>query len=210
MVIFVQNLSILSFAEGSEEFFQEFNNYITEYSEEEMSDDVILLNSQNAAGTVKNLENTECNIIDNISKEITYTFAVEKSGLYNISVTYYDLLDKALSLKLGFYFDNESKYSELENIVFSKIYQNSNGEIQVDEMGNEIRPDLNAIQRFNTEWVESETGMYSEPYSVYLEAGGHTLTVKKVLGNLAIQKIELKAYNTAVGYDECKSSVFYL
>lgn len=128
-------------------------------------------------------------------------FDVQEDGLYQISMTYKDLFGDDLSIKLGFYFDDEVPYSELANVMFSKIFEKENDTVEKDEYGNEIRPELVEKERVHTEWAKNKTGMYSEPYAVFLTKGTHKLTVKNVLGAVAISKIELKTYVKAESYD---------
>ena len=181
----------------------EYGNYISAVSRKKFTDKKIVLNFENSTSDAKsNINNKVCNVLNNESKEINYAFSVEESGLYNISVTYYDLLDSALSLKAGFYIDGSALYRELKNVSFSKIYTSGSETIEKDNVGNEIKPTQSAVQRFNNRWVESETGKFSEPYAVYLEKGTHRLNVKKVLGSMAIEQILFAAHQTPISYEE--------
>lgn len=181
----------------------EYSGYLLSVSDKKFTDKKIVLNFENSTfGERSDVSGTECNALNGGSKEINYSFSVEESGLYNINVTYYDLLDSALSLKVGFYIDGNAPYRELENISFSKIYANDSGSIEKDSIGNELKPTQIAVQRFNNRWAESETGRFLKPYAVYLEKGTHSLTVKRVLGSMAVSEILLAAYEAPVSYAE--------
>lgn len=182
----------------------EYGEFLTANSDKAFSDKPVILNHLNSSAgtTTETAENTVCNIIDEEYREISYSFTIEKSGLYNISVTYYDLLNSALSLKLGFYFDGFAPYNELEEVSLSKIYAAESNEIKKDELGNELKPTQAAKQRFNTVWLKNVTGRYNEPYAVYLESGAHTLRVNRVLGDMLISQIELSARSESATYDE--------
>ena len=187
-----------------EDSVSEYRDFLIANSGKNFSNKEIVLNFQDSQSVekVKTVEEIVCNIIDDDNNEIVYNFIVEEAGLYNISVTYYDLLSSALSLKLGFYIDGISPYNELENVSLSKIYTNALDFIETDEVGNEIKPTQKAIQRFNKVWLESATGRYLEPYAIYLESGAHTLKVKKVLGNMLISEIKFSAHKKTLSYDE--------
>lgn len=129
------------------------------------------------------------------------TFEVQEEGMYQICMTYTDLLNDDLSIEVGFYFDEEVPYSELGNVTFSKVYEKKSDKVEKDEFGNEIRPEVVEKQRPITEWARNKTGMYSEPYAIFLTAGKHTLTIKNVLGAISVSSIELKMFEEPVPYD---------
>ena len=182
----------------------EYNAYISQYEKVAFAEKSIVLHNAQIIGGAKLSEkegkagaelSSEC-------KEITYAFDVPSDALYNLRLTYYDLLKEDLSLRAGFYFDGRSPYTELENVPFSKIWENGDKTVKTDEFGNEIRPTQVEKQHFNTEWAESETGMYEKPYAVYLSAGKHTLTVRRVLGSMLISEISLEAFKAPPSYEE--------
>lgn len=186
----------------------EYDDYLAGLADESFAEGEIKLDISTITGSLKTTEKdgVKCFELNSENNLVEFTFNVPTSALYNISVTYCDLLNDDLYLKAGFYFDRELPYVELENIIFSKIWESETDEegnvIQKDEFGNEIRPTEKAKQRFNTEWVESDTGRYREPYAVFLTAGTHTLTVKNVLGSMLISEIALKVYTEPISYDE--------
>lgn len=179
-----------------------YNGYIGLYKEEKFATDSILLNAGSSNSVSSEVEGKVCNLLDEKNSSVEYNFEVRETGLYNITVTYYDLLGGDNSIDLGFYFDGAVPYTELESVTFSKIYQNELETLETDEFGNQIRPSQVAKQRFNTETIESETGVSSLPYSVYLTAGAHSLTVKRVLGSIVISEILIGAAEKAVPYEE--------
>lgn len=179
-----------------------YMSYLSSNSDKQYADKGITLSHECASGKKAEENGTVCNVLDENSGSVTYNFHSDISALYNIKVTYYDLLGSDLTLNAGFLLDGAAPYYELDNVRFSKIYENAEESIEKDISGNEIRPTLTCKQRFNTEFAESETGMYTEPYALYITAGNHTLTVNRVLGNMLISKIELISKNKPVSYNE--------
>lgn len=129
------------------------------------------------------------------------SFEVQEEGMYQICMTYMDLLNDDLSIEVGFYFDDVAPYSELENVLFSKIYIRESETIEKDEFGNEIRPSVVENQRIHSEWAKNKTGMYLEPYAVFLTKGTHKIAVKNVLGSIAISSLELRVSDKPISYD---------
>ena len=135
---------------------------------------------------------------------IEYTFTAPKTGLYNISVDYCAVKDSGRSIQLGFVFDGEYQYSELSNVNFSRIWVDEKDKAEKDAQGNEVRPTQVESFRWNTEWVKSSTGMFNDPYAVYLEEGTHTLRVVRQAESIAISTITLTEYEQAISYKEYK------
>lgn len=179
-----------------------YRNYIAEYKDESLASNEIILNYETLkAGEIFEQDGKKCVKINSENNFAEFCFNVENDGLYNINVTYYDLLGDSLSLKLGFAFDGVTPYFELKNVSFSKVYVLESSEIEKDEFGNDVRPTLVEKQCFRSELVESETGMQSEPYAVYLAAGEHIMRVNSVLGDMLISEIKLSSYKKAVSYE---------
>lgn len=196
------NEDIINRADMNEK--SEYNDYLLRNADKNFAKSEVVLNTENSDVQSNRTEQDGrfCNKLDKSNGTVTYEFDLPESGLYNISVTYYDLLNGESSVRLGFYFDGSAPYAELKNVSFSKIYTNEFDKIEKDEFGNEIRPTQIPKQRFNTEFAKSETGVYRLPYAVYLSEGKHTLTVKRVLGGILIPEVVLKAYEEPVAYDE--------
>lgn len=135
------------------------------------------------------------------SPMVETSFEVQEEGMYQICMTYMDLLNDDLSIEVGFYFDDVAPYSELENVLFSKIYVRESETIEKDEFGNEIRPSVVENQRTHSEWAKNKTGMYLEPYAVFLTKGTHKIAVKNVLGAISISGLELRVSDKLISYD---------
>lgn len=181
----------------------EYRNYIAEYKDKSLASNEIVLNYETLkAGEIFEQDGKKCIKINSENNFAEFYFKVENDGLYNINVTYFDLLGDSLSLKLGFAFDGITPYFELKSVSFSKVYVPESSEIEKDEFGNDVRPTLVGKQCFRSELVESEAGMQSEPYAVYLTAGEHILRVNSVLGDMLISEIKLSSYKKAVAYED--------
>lgn len=182
----------------------EYRTYLNGLEERKQASQQIVLDTaalSDIGAVTENINGKDCVRIDSENRTATYRFNVSEAGMYALNVTYYDLLNDELSLRLSFAFDGETPYVELENVIFSKIFE-TEGEVEKDSFGNEIRPSANEKQRFNSEWADSETGMFAGPYQVYLEKGDHTLTVGNVLGAVCISEILLSGYTGAAEYEE--------
>ena len=135
---------------------------------------------------------------------IEYTFTAPKTGLYNILVNYCPVEDTGRAIQVGFLFDGEYQYTELSSVNFSRIWVNESNKIEKDAQGNEVRPIQIENFRWNTEWVDSNTGMFTKPYAVYLEEGSHTLRIVREVDAIAFSNITFTEYEEAISYKDYK------
>lgn len=119
-----------------------YMSYLSSNSDKQYADKGITLSHECASGKKAEENGTVCNVLDENSGSVTYNFHSDISALYNIKVTYYDLLGSDLTLNAGFLLDGAAPYYELDNVRFSKIYENAEESIEKDISGNEIRPTL--------------------------------------------------------------------
>ena len=133
--------------------------------------------------------------------EITYTFNVEKAGLYELSLDYYPVEGKNSEIQRAFLLDGKQPYDELEIVQFARIWTTDvakaafdAGESHVtwkkDNQGNEMKPTSIEIPEWVNSYLYDNNGYITSPLSFYLTAGEHTLTIRSrrepmLLGNIA-------------------------
>lgn len=156
------------------------------------------------------IEDETAAIIDVNDLGATFRFEVLQGGLYNIALKYrpIETASSDSDIRLSFLFDGVGPYEELEDVYFSRTWVNSTENFEKDKNGNELTPEQKQVYNSRFEWAENELGLYKEPYAVYLESGTHEITVKSLLGKLAVSKIVLADYDANVPtYKEYESSI---
>lgn len=141
---------------------------------------------------------------NNGNEWIEYTFTAPKTGLYNVKFDYCPVKATGRSIQIGLVVDGEYQYRELSNINLSRIWVNKSKSVEKDAYNNEVRPTQVEKFRWNTEWAKNNTGMFNDPYAIYLEEGVHTLRVVRQSEAVAISTITLTEYKQAKSYKEYK------
>lgn len=142
---------------------------------------------------------------------------IKESGFYDMSVVYYPIEGKSSEIQRAFFVDGKLPYSELATVELKRIWvtnitetaQDENGILtkvwQVDSQGNDVKP--RAVEA--PEWVESylydSNGYVTDPLSLYLEAGTHTITVMSQKEPMLLSEIILNNSEKVVDYATVKA-----
>lgn len=183
-----------------------YNDYVLKHSDIPFANKEYTVNSGNiisSSGAIEEFSSNDIKavILNDNNEWVEYSFNVEESALYNISIMYYPIKGTGRDIELSFAFDGSIPYEELSDVSFSRIWINET-EVLTDEEGNELRPSQVESPRWVKKWISSNTGMFSDPYSVYLTAGAHTLKVSKILENVAISSFLFSKCPEAPDYSE--------
>ncbi len=130
-------------------------------------------------------------ICSDIEKEfIEFDITVSQNAFYRIEIDYY--LDKLSSetAKRALYVDGKYPFTEAGDIVFDRFYKDE-GEPILNSVGDETRPKQIAIDGWRTAGLNDTSGITSEEFNVYLEAGRHTVKVVALKGKMYISGIRV-------------------
>lgn len=143
---------------------------------------------------------------------------VRESGFYDISLVYYPIEGKSSEIQRAFFVDGKLPYSELATVELKRIWvtnitekaEDENGILtkvwQVDSQGNDVKP--RAVEA--PEWVESylydSNGYVTDPLSLYLEAGTHTITVMSQKEPALLSEIVLNNSEKVMDYATVKAA----
>lgn len=181
----------------------EYSEYLSKHSSEKYSQEKITISagsiiSAESNSAIKSEDGIEVVHISNENKYAEYRFTVNESGLFNINLAYKPVEGSGMNIRLGFQFDGVSPYKELDDVSFSRIWEDKNEKLQLNDNGDELRPEQKEKFRFNTQWVENALGIYNLPYAVFLEKGVHTLKINRVTEELLISNIVLEQYGANI------------
>lgn len=154
------------------------------------------------------------------SEEALVEFEVDirESGFYDMSLVYYPIEGKSSEIQRAFFVDGELPYSELALVELKRIWvtnitemaEDENGVVtkvwQVDSQGNDVKP--RAVEA--PEWVESylydSNGYVTEPLSLYLEAGTHTIAMMSQKEPMLLSEIILNNSEKVLDYADAKAA----
>lgn len=165
----------------------------------------------------ENVPSGEDSLLTTEEALVEYEVAIEESGFYDMSLVYYPIEGKNCEIQRAFFIDGKLPYAELALVEFNRIWVNNvTGSItdangicikswEKDNQGNDVKP--RAVEA--PEWVESylfdSNGYITDPLSVYLEKGTHTITMLSQREPMLLHEIILGKHEEAKRYEEVKA-----
>ena len=86
-------------------------------------------------------------------------------------------------------------------MVFYNLWQDV-GEVKVNNVGDEVRPNVERVNQWQTALLRDGSGFYSMPFVFYFEEGNHSLELEYISGDMAIDKLYVSPYNQLSSYKE--------
>ncbi len=134
---------------------------------------------------------------------IEFDVTVPESGLYNLSVTYYPVEGKNSDIERSVFVDGELPYGELSLVKFQRVWKSYTANTHVDEngvtvkewekdnQGNDVKPGSIEIPEWQSRYLYDSNGYVTEPLSIYLEKGEHTISFLSLKEPMMINKLVL-------------------
>lgn len=136
---------------------------------------------------------------------VTFPFEVYADGLYNLELIYRTAASDTTELSLGVMIDGELPFDEASKIPLDKYWRNKTGNIQYDSAHkNQIRPTQVISDTWITYTLLNKTGFAGEPFSFYLTAGEHTVTLQNAPTELYIARVNFTNTSSPKPYAEIK------
>lgn len=151
---------------------------------------------------------------------IEWTVDIPKTALYNLEIGYHAHDVSTLDAVRELYIDGEIPYRELSNIALKWNWRDE-GEPIINDVGDEVIPSQELVEKWNDAAVYDQEGYYPEPLRILFEKGRHTIRLTYVQQPAAISHIALTAPAVlpdyaqilaeyrAKGYTDAKKSVFF-
>ncbi len=135
---------------------------------------------------------------------LSYTFNIEKDGLYEISLIYCPIKGRGLPLSFAFKVDGELPYSALKAVNFARTWINEDIEGVKDSSGNIYSSEQIEKLLFREGKVMETSGQSVAPLKVALTAGTHTIDITVNSGELYLAAVVLGAPAVVKSYSEVK------
>lgn len=133
-----------------------------------------------------------------------FTVNVPETGMYQLEMDYYLATGSSDSAKRILYIDGEAPFDEASDIELDRFFRDE-GDPVVNSVGDETRPAQIEIPGWRTMRLKDTSGIYPEPFSVYLEAGSHNIQIIYNKVDMYVSGLRLvppKEYKT---YEEVKA-----
>ena len=151
------------------------------------------------------------------SAYVEYKVDVPETGLYELSLEYYPVEGKNSEIQRSFFVDGELPYGELSLVEFSRVWSTdvaqasfADGIYDVewnrDVQGNDMKPTSVEIPEWTTAMLYDNNGYITEPLSLYLEQGVHTITINSQREPMLLRRLILSNSEPVRSYAEVKAA----
>ena len=139
---------------------------------------------------------------------VTYDFSLPEDGLYNITLTYIQLICHGNSIRLSLKIDGAYPFKDAEDITLPRLWTNKGG-IRTDDKGDQISPEQTELLEYTAQSLRDSDGVAVLPFEFALRAGHHTVTLEMKEEAFILAEIKLcppektEDYRTvSAGYSE--------
>lgn len=189
-----------SSAESSfETYFEKYQN--SQYTGSNITIGASDLKNQDGKLSVTDWEGKKAVLSDDKSDYISFDVTIPEDGLYQIEVDYYLTEGNSDAGKRSITIDGEGPFTESNDLVFERFFMDESEPV-VNSLGDETRPSQIAIPGWRTTKLHDSTGIYSIPFSFYLEKGKHTISLIYLKMNMYISEIRFVAPTQIRSYAE--------
>ena len=156
-------------------------------------------------------------ILTSESAYVEYEVEVPETGFYKLEVQYYPIEGKNSEIQRSFFLDGELPYGELSLIEFSRIWSTdvaqsnfAEGLYEVvwnkDNQGNDMKPTSVEIPEWITAELYDNNGYITEPLTLYLTAGTHTISINSRREPMLLRKLIFSNDGQTESYAQVKEA----
>lgn len=182
----------------------DYGRYLAEHATANTQVSPVTLTADGCVTATKDLQTKDGRSGVTLSPEaegISWQLEVPADGLYQVEFLYYALEGKGKSIILSLELDGQLPFEEAERVELFRTYRDESLP-ERDANGNDIRPTQVEVFRWNSALARNRDGYYHAPYSLFLTAGAHTLTLTAVQESCLIGEVVLKAGTPLPTYAE--------
>lgn len=175
----------------------EYNSYISSFTDFPAAEESIALNAETAKlsgdAVLKNdIDGKAAVYWEKGEGSASWTVTVSSDTYYNLKLIYSSVAT-GVDYSFAFEIDGKTPFDEASSLSFPRLWQDSQTEFRVDDLGNELTPEQTEIDGYAEIFARSSTGVTVDPYAFYLSAGTHTVTLKNPEQPVAVAGIVLSA-----------------
>lgn len=111
---------------------------------------------------------------DKAGEYLEFTVKIPESAMYQMAIDYYLPVGHSDSAKRILYIDGKAPFTESSDIEIDRYFKDASEPV-VNSLGDETRPPQEEIPGWRTSRLKDTSGIYPESFSLYLEAGTHTV-----------------------------------
>lgn len=131
----------------------------------------------------------------------SWTVTVPQSGLYKIGFEYLGASEATNNYNLSVYVDDVQPFEGLSSLSLRRLWQSDPDNTAFVEGGNDIRPTMLEISEWQYYEVRDNEGIEFAPYSFYLEAGEHVISLENLGPGIQVRNLTLNGVNDTQTYE---------
>lgn len=164
---------------GSSDQAGTYDEYLAEHEGAKNADQAIevpLSGLHTATGAVKTqeFEGRTAVLSEKAGEYLEFKVKVPESAMYQIEMDYYLVPGSSDSAKRILYIDGAAPFEESGDIELDRFFRDESEPV-INSLGDETRPPQVEIPGWRVSRLKDTSGIYSDFFSVYLEAGEHTV-----------------------------------
>jgi len=133
---------------------------------------------------------------------ISFEVEVAIAGLYNIALTYFNQPGRSSDIQRSIFINDEMPFFEAGSLTFVRTWRNETDTFQVDNQGNEIRPNQIEEHMWHTHVLNSPENGYSQPLFFHLEAGVNRISFVSIREPKLIRDVTIFQAPVPIPYAE--------
>ncbi len=151
------------------------------------------------------------------SAYVEYQVDVPESGLYELALEYYPVEGKNSEIQRSIFVDGVLPYGELSLVEFPRIWSTDIAQASFEDgiydvewardiQGNDRKPTAIEIPEWTVANCYDNNGYITEPLSLYLEQGVHTITINSQREPMLLRRLILSNSASVQSYAEVKAA----
>ena len=137
---------------------------------------------------------------------VEWTFSADKSGVYEIGLSYLASAGKGQKPQITLTFDGSVPYTEASHYELSRVYRDA-GPIEKNAKGDDLIPEQVEVERWQDRPLLDTAGLSGRNLCLYLEEGAHTLRLACESESLYVRSLSLSP-GTTVSSDAEKAASY--
>lgn len=121
------------------------------------------------------------------SEQVEFVAEIPADGMYTVGMTYRATGDAIDELQVALMIDGKAPFSEAEELLFPRFWQNDGEGTRTDGLGNEFAAKQIAYNDVRSSLALDISKSTADPYRVYLTAGTHKVALRPVSGSFYLE-----------------------
>lgn len=134
---------------------------------------------------------------------VSWNVNVSEAGYYNIKLNYFPYEGKGTNIERTVMINGKVPFNGARNVMIHRFW-GSEGEIQQDIYGNDIKPSQIETPFWSETFLKDSVGYISGNYAFYLEEGNNVVTLVSEVEAIVIESLEIVSITNLPTYSEVK------